>query len=72
MPRLTYSDIANLPQNHPDYIRFMKEINDLDDAYASASQFDSVEEYDEEYNEMYHSDESTLEHFDRYIAGDRR
>lgn len=67
MGRLTYSDIANLPQSHPDYIRFMKEINDLDDAYASASKFDSTEEYDEEYD-----DEGTLEHFDRYIAGDRR
>jgi|GEM_PF-6481548 hypothetical protein len=66
MSRLTYSDIANLPQNHPDYIRFMKEINDLDDAYASASQFDSTEEYDEEYD-----DEGSLEYSDRYIAGDR-
>lgn len=67
MSRLTYSDIANLPQSHPDYIRFMKELNDMDDAYASASQFDSTEEYDEEYD-----DEGTLQHFDRYIAGDRR
>ena len=64
---LKYTDIANLPPSHPDYIRFMKEINNLDDAYASASKFDSTEEYDEEYD-----DEGTLEHFDRYVAGDRR
>lgn len=63
---LKYTDIADLPQTHPDYIRFMKEINNLDDAYASASKFDSTEGYDEEY------DEGTLEHFDRYVAGDRR
>lgn len=66
MSRLTYSDIANLPPSHPDYIRFMKENNDLDDAYASASKFDCTDEFDEEYD-----DEGTLEHFDRYIAGDR-
>jgi hypothetical protein len=67
MARLTYSDIANLPQNHPDYIRFMKENNDLDDAYASASVFDFFcEDEDEDYD-----DEGSLEHFDRYIAGDR-
>lgn len=66
MSRLTYSDIANLPQSHPDYIRFMKEINDLDDAYASASKFDSTEEYDEEYD-----DEGSPGHFNRFIAGDR-
>ena len=66
MSRLTYSDIANLPPNHPDYIRFMKENNDLDDAYPSASKFDCTDEFDEEYD-----DEGTLEHFDRYIAGDR-
>ena len=67
MSRLTYRDVMDLPSDHPDSIRFMKEIKDLDDCYASASQFDSTEPYDEEYD-----DEGSLEHFDRYIAGDRR
>jgi hypothetical protein len=45
----------------------MKENNDLDDAYASASVFDFFcEDEDEDYD-----DEGSLEHFDRYIAGDR-
>lgn len=67
MSRLTYRDVMDLPPDHPDSIRFMKEIKDLDDAYTSASQFDCTDEFDEEYD-----DEGTLEHFDRYVAGDRR
>jgi len=58
--KLTYSDIANLPQTHPDYIRFMKEIKDLDDCYDDAGDIGSV--YD---------DEESLEYFDHFIAGDR-
>ena len=57
---LKYTDIANLPTSHPDYIRFMKEINDLDQAYADAGDLGSI-----------HDDEESLEYFDHFIAGDR-
>ena len=45
----------------------MNELKAEDDAYASAAMFDTCEDEDEVYD-----DEGSLEHFDRYIAGDRR
>lgn len=67
MSRLTYREVMDLPADHPDSIRFIEELKEMDDCYTSASKFDSTEEYDEEYD-----DEGSFEHFDRYVAGDRR
>lgn len=58
--KLTYRDVMDLPPDHPDSIRFMKEIKDLDNCYADAGDIGSV--YD---------DEESLEYFDHFIAGDR-
>lgn len=58
MRKLTLHDIINLPPSDPNYIQFMKEVNDLDDAYADV---DMGSVYD---------DEESLEYFDCFIAGD--
>jgi hypothetical protein len=55
MKRLTYKDIQDLPQDHPDYIRFMEE--------AEAECNIPVIRPDD--------DEEGVGYFNRYIAGDR-
>lgn len=55
MKRLTYMDIQNLPQDHPDYIRFMEE--------AERQCGIPVMSPDD--------DEEGVGYFNRYIAGDR-
>lgn len=55
MKRLDYMDIQNLPQDHPDYIRFMEEALKWCDIPAVGVD----------------DDEEGLGYFNRYIAGDR-
>ena len=56
---LKWREVESLPKDHPKMLQFIKEQNDLNEAYLSC---------DEEVEE----DESSLEYFDRYIAGDRK
>ena len=55
-----YSEIENLPADHPKVIAFMKQEQDLDDAYMAAGPVSGPNE-----------DEESKDYFDRYIAGDR-
>lgn len=55
MKRLVYTDIQNLPRDHPDYIRFMEEVERQLDLPAIGPG----------------DDEEGLGYFNRYIAGDR-
>lgn len=55
MRKLTYRDIQDLPQDHPDYIRFMQEAETMSGL--------PVQEMGD--------DEESVAYFDRYIAGDR-
>lgn len=57
--RLTYGDIKDLPTDHPDSIRFMKELQEQEDAYKGYTTGSGLD------------DEESLEYFNRYIAGDR-
>ncbi len=56
---IRYSQIENLPPNHPLVLAFEKQEKDLDDMYASMT------------NDGQEVTEDTLEYFNRYVAGDR-
>jgi uncharacterized protein (UPF0371 family) len=56
---IRYSQIENLPSNHPLVLAFEKQEKDLDDLYATIT------------NDGQEVTEDTLEYFDRYVAGDR-
>lgn len=58
---LKWSEVEGLPEDHPKMIQFIKEQNDLNAAYLAMDSEVAVEE-----------DESSLEYFDHYIAGDRK
>jgi len=58
---IRYSQIENLPSTHPLVLAFEKQEKDLDDCYAAMGPMDS---------NIY--DESSMEHFDRFVAGDRK
>ena len=55
---IRYSEIENLPPNHPKVIAFNKQEKDLDELYENFTQGEVTED--------------TQEYFDRYIAGDRK
>jgi uncharacterized protein (UPF0371 family) len=57
---IRYSQIENLPSNHPLVLAFEKQEKDLDDMYASMT------------NDGQEVTEDTLEYFDRFVAGDRK
>ncbi len=57
---IRYSQIENLPSNHPLVLAFEKQEKDLDDLYATIT------------NDGQEVTEDTLEYFDRYVAGDRK
>jgi hypothetical protein len=57
---IRYSQIENLPAEHPLVKQFMKEQDALDAALEAAGPTATIH------------DESTLEHFDRFVAGDRK
>ena len=57
---IKYSQIENLPPNHPLVLAFEKQEKDLDDCYQSAYAGPEGQ-----------PKEDSLEYFDRYVAGDR-
>ena len=57
---IRYSQIENLPPNHPLVQAFEKQEKDLDDCYASAGPIGKPSD-----------DEASLDYFNRYVAGDR-
>jgi hypothetical protein len=57
---IRYSQIENLPETHPLVKQFLAEQDALDKALESAGPTATIH------------DESTLEYFDRYMAGDRK
>lgn len=57
---IRYSQIQNLPESHPLVQEFLAEQDALDRALLSAGPTATI------------YDESTLEYFDRYMAGDRK
>jgi len=58
---IRYSEVENLPADHPKMVAFMKQCQDEDAAYAAAGDIGKQSD-----------DESSLDYFDRYIAGDRK
>ena len=56
---IRYSQIEDLPSNHPLVKAFEKQEKDLDDLYATIT------------NDGQEVTEDTLEYFNRYVAGDR-
>lgn len=56
---IRYSQIENLPPNHPLVLAFEKQEKNLDDMYATIT------------NDGQEVTEDTLEYFNRYVAGDR-
>jgi hypothetical protein len=56
---IRYSQIENLPETHPLVQQFMKEQDALDKALEAAGPTATI------------YDEGTLEHFERFVAGDR-
>lgn len=57
---IRYSQIENLPESHPLVKKFLAEQDALDKALEAAGPTATI------------YDESTLEHFDRFVAGDRK
>jgi hypothetical protein len=56
---IKYSQVADLPADHPLYKQFIKEQEELDTCYVSCNQ-----EEDEQ-------DEDCIDYFNRYMKGDR-
>jgi len=61
-----YSQIENLPEDHPLVKQFMAELEAEDAAYEAAYEADG-----EVASIAPDEDEGSLDHFNRYIAGDR-
>lgn len=57
---IRYSEVENLPYDHPKFLAFVAEQDALDKALEAAGPTATI------------YDESTLEHFDRFVAGDRK
>jgi len=57
---IRYSQIENLPSNHPLVLAFMKQEKDLDDLWDTVT------------NNGQEVTEDTQEYFDRFVAGDRK
>jgi hypothetical protein len=58
---IRYSQIENLPPNHPLVLQFEKELKDEDAMYEAMGPMTS----------NIH-DEGSMEHFERFVAGDRK
>jgi hypothetical protein len=58
---ITYSEIENLPADHPKVKQFEKELADMDAAYMACGPD----------NGPAGADEGGYDHFNRYQAGDR-
>lgn len=56
---IKYSQIENLPEDHPLVQQFVKEQDALDKALEAAGPTATIH------------DEETMDHFNRFIAGDR-
>lgn len=56
MKRISYSQIERLPADHPLFLRFMAQLAEEEGYTADEPCFD---------------DEESIDHFNRYVAGDR-
>jgi hypothetical protein len=64
---IKYTEIENLPANHPLVLEFMKQEAERELEYARNYQ----ETIKRSVMDDYYFEDNSLDHFNRYIAGDR-
>jgi hypothetical protein len=59
--KIRYSEIMNLPDDHPKSIEFMRQLNEQDKCYGESFNGHSVL-----------NDEDSVDYFNKFVAGDRK